>query len=214
MLERIVRQPWFYWFGRFLFKAFAFVFLGLRIQGVEHVPRQGALVVAANHFSSLDPPILGVSVPREIHFMAKKELFEPGSVSRLMMIGFRCFPVDRQGKDFGSLRHALRELATGMAIGIFVQGTRSRDGAAAQGGAAFLALRTRSPLLPAGIFRRGWRYTVRFGEPIATDSDGLTAQQLTAELTRRINELLPEEQHISAYADDDPAPGDTGSASL
>ncbi len=201
MLERIVQQTWAYWFGRALFRFYAKLFLGLRIEGSDNVPRTGRLVLAANHFSALDPPVVGTCVPREIHFMAKRELFEKGSSTRLFMLMFRVFPVNRTGSDIGAVRTALKRLKDEMAIGIFIQGTRSADGSAlALNGAAYMAQRAEAPLLPAAVWREGRRYTVSFGKPLSAAGFEGRTDELTDLLSERINALLPEGRHIGRRA--------------
>lgn len=191
LLERIVGGAWAFWLLRWSFLGFAKLFLGLRVYGLENVPRQGGLVVACNHMSSWDPPVAGVAVPREIHFMAKKELFErPGS--RLLMLALRAFPVDRDRSDLAAVKNALRKLKSGLAIGIFAQGTRNVGDKEALDGAAFLAARAGVPLVPAAIWREGRRFRVRFAAPIVASGSGRDAiREMTLELMQRINAMLP-----------------------
>jgi 1-acyl-sn-glycerol-3-phosphate acyltransferase len=165
---------------------------GLRVTGREHVPRQGGCVVASNHVSAWDPPVVGVSTPREIHFMAKRELFRPWLLRRVVR-GLRAFPVDRTGQDVGAIKEALRRLQRGYAIGIFFEGTRSAHAAGpAHQGAAFLAQRADVPLVPAAIWREGRRFRVAFGPPLQPTGRGREeAARLTAELRRAVDALLP-----------------------
>lgn len=193
-LERVVQMGWFYYAVKWIFYAFARLVFDLQIHGTEHVPAAGkrGLVVASNHISAWDPPMLGCTMPREIHYMAKKELFE-GRWFRLLILGLRAFPVDRQRNDIGAIKVALRRLRRGIAIGIFAQGTRNVGDAAAFDGAAFLAQRADVPLLPAAIWREGRRFHVRYGvpfEPLGTSRAEIHAT--TAELMQRVNTLLPD----------------------
>lgn len=192
VVERLVAGAWFYWFAKGSFYAFARLFLGLRIHGVERLPRKSGFVVASNHFSSWDPPVLGVSVPGEIHYMAKKELFEK-PLPRLLMTGLRAFPVDRTGNDIGAIKAALRRLRGGVSVGIFAQGTRNRGDAEAFDGAAFLAQRADVPLVPAAIWREGRGFHVSFGDPIYPV--GRSRSEITAATVRLmadLNALMPE----------------------
>ena len=75
-LLKLISRDGFFWFGRTAFLIYAKLFLDLRVINQDQVPRRGGLVVVSNHFSTLDPPVMGVSIPREAHYMAKKELFE------------------------------------------------------------------------------------------------------------------------------------------
>lgn len=195
MLTRLVQQLWFYNFAIWAFRTWARIFLGLRVSGQENIPAAGGVVVACNHFSSLDPPIVGVSVPREIHFMAKRELFDRPA-SRLLLLGLRAFPVKRGQNDTGATRTALRKLQSGLAVGIFIQGTRSSTETAALRGAAFLALRANALLVPTSVWREGRAYRVHFGEPLDTTREGLSPEEATRELVTAINSELPDSQRM------------------
>jgi 1-acyl-sn-glycerol-3-phosphate acyltransferase len=184
--------PPFYWLASTLVRALLRLVYGLRITGTEHVPRTGACVVGANHISAWDPPVVGVSVPREIHFMAKKELFERW-LGRRVFRALRVFPVDRAGNDVGAVKEALRRLQRGHAVGVFFEGTRNvRGDATAHQGAAFLAQRAGAPLVPAAIWREGRAFRVAFGPPLT--AAGRTRDEsaaLTAELEAAVRRLLP-----------------------
>lgn len=192
MLRRLLSGKWFFVFGRTLALIVLKIVYRLRVEGLELVPRSGGLVVASNHISTLDPPVLGVSVPREIHFMAKKELFESRWLGPIIT-GLRAFPIDRERNDVGAIKGALRRLRAGLAIGIFAQGTRNAGDAEALDGAAFLAQRAGVPLLPAAVWREGRRYRVRFGAPL--HPEGRSKEEiaaLTDRLMERVRDLLPD----------------------
>ncbi len=151
----------------------------------------GGVVIASNHFSALDPPVLGVSVPREVNFMAKKELFEQHWL-RLLMLGLRAYPVDRSRSDMTAIKESLRRLKAGVAIGIFAQGTRNVGDVKALDGASFIAQRAGVPLVPAAIWREGRTYYVRFGEPLqAQGKSREEAAALTEALMQRVNAMIP-----------------------
>lgn len=190
-ITRLMQRAWFFWLGRTAFLIFAKLVYGIRVENAGLVPRAGGLIVASNHFSVLDPPVMGVAVPREINYMAKKELFE-NRYMRALALGLRAFPVDRSRSDLRAVKHSLKLLRDGVAVGIFAQGTRNAGEAAALDGAAFLAIRAGVPLQPAAIWREGRRFHVRFGEPLrgaGRSRDEVKA--LTGELVEKINELLP-----------------------
>jgi 1-acyl-sn-glycerol-3-phosphate acyltransferase len=192
MLRWLLSGKWFYIFGRTLALIVLKLFYRLRVEGMERVPRSGGLVVASNHISTLDPPVVGVSVPREIHFMAKKELFEGRWLGPIIR-GLRAFPVDRRGGDIGAIKGALRRLTGGLAVGIFAQGTRNAGDADALDGAAFLAQRAGVPILPAAVWREGRHYRVRFGEPLLPEGRSKEEMAaLTDQLMERVRDLLPE----------------------
>lgn len=195
-LMRLVELPWFYWTVRTLFLVYAKVMRGLRTDGTDRVPTEGGLVVAVNHFSSLDPPMVGATVPREISFMAKKELFENPAM-RLLSRGLHAFPVDRTRNDVSAVKEAMRRLKQGRAVGVFVQGTRHAGDAGALDGAAFLAQRSGVPLQPAAIWREGRRYRVQFGDPfLVPGKDREAIRAATATTMARINELLPSQKRL------------------
>jgi len=123
-----------------------------RTAGNPHVPQDGALVVVANHGSHLDPPLLGHALGRPVAFMAKEELFRVpllGSIIRAC----GAYPVARGASDRDAIRVACQRLAQGWATGVFLDGTRQRNGRvnAPLNGAALLAARSGAPLLPVAI---------------------------------------------------------------
>ncbi len=151
---------------------------GLRVDGREHLPTAGPVLLAANHISTLDPPVIGVAqLPGRIHFMAKKELFRGPAGWFFSRCG--AFPVERGGADREAFRTARDVLAAGGRLLMFPEGTRSTDGALgpAWPGAGSLALMDGVTVIPVAI--RGtnrWRdrgVRVRFGAPLVLgDLDG------------------------------------------
>jgi 1-acyl-sn-glycerol-3-phosphate acyltransferase len=151
----------------------------LRAVGTERVPRRGPLLVAANHQSVLDPPLVGAMTPRPLWFMAKAELF------RIPLFGpfiarLNARPVRRDGADPAALRTALRVLADGGAVLVFPEGTRGSEGrlGPAKAGAGMLAVMSGATVVPAYITGSGraWprgrrlprpgRVAVFFGPPL------------------------------------------------
>ena len=161
------------------FYDFAHVFVGVlfrtvfryRVVGAEKVPRDGGLIVAANHISNLDPPILGVALPRPVSYMAKKELFAI-PVLKWVITWLNAFPVDREAGGTAALRASLRMLKEGRAVGVFPEGGRNVTGTNEEkAGAAFLAAASGAPVVPAAIvgtrnLRPFRRVSVVFGEPV------------------------------------------------
>jgi 1-acyl-sn-glycerol-3-phosphate acyltransferase len=210
-------RRWFYRPGCWLTR-FGMFFLGpLRVTGLEHVPREGAFVLVANHLSLLDPLIVGATAGemagRLVHFMAKEEL------RSWPLIGWLAneagvFFVRRGEGDRTAQRISLELLALGEPLGMFPEGTRSRNGQLRDGraGAALLAIRADVPLLPVGIVGSGnlfpkgtWfphrsRVTVRIGPAFSLPAQphGRIDRQLLAQGTDRIMHeiaaLLPESQ--------------------
>jgi 1-acyl-sn-glycerol-3-phosphate acyltransferase len=139
-------------FGR----VFVQCFTRMEIHGLEHVPRSGPLIIAGNHSSNADPPIVAVfltpALGRPIHWMAKAEALEWPLAGWLMRQN-GAFGIRRGAADTEAFRLAKRVLDDGRVLGAFPEGTRSHDGTMqrAKDGVTLLALRTGAPILPIGL---------------------------------------------------------------
>ena len=176
--------------------------------GLEHVPKDGPLVVASNHGSHLDPPLLGHALGRPVAFMAKAELF---AIPLLGAVIRACgaYPVRRGASDREAIRTATAKLEEGWATGVFLDGTRQANGRVNNPlpGAALLAARSGAPLLPVAIVNshralgsgRIWPRLVplqlRVGSPIPAPASRRRPDldATTALLQERINALLDQE---------------------
>jgi 1-acyl-sn-glycerol-3-phosphate acyltransferase len=125
---------------------------GLRCAGTENVPTEGGVVLAANHCSYLDPPVLACSVPRPVCFMARDTLFS-NPVARWYFPRVGVIPLDRTRGDVAALRTAISLLKAGKAVGLYPEGTRSEDGKLheAKGGIGFLIAKGGVPVVPMHI---------------------------------------------------------------
>lgn len=169
-----------------------------RVVGAEKVPKTGPLIVAANHISNFDPPLLGIALPRPVAYMAKKELFAMPVIKQLIP-RLNAYPVDRQAGGTAALRASLRLLKEGRAVGIFPEGGRNVSGTNEEkAGAAFLAAASGAPVVPAAIvgtrkLRPFRRVTVIFGDPVRIErnrqSDGGDLEKGAAEIMQRIRAL-------------------------
>jgi 1-acyl-sn-glycerol-3-phosphate acyltransferase len=176
----------------------------LRVEGREHLPSTGGYVIAANHVSDFDPWPLGLALyPRQLHFMAKAELYNP--VFKRILDACGAFPVRRGERDPESYRTAVRLARAGGAIGMFPEGTRRTKGlrkkwtARPHPGSARIALAADVPIVPAAIsgtdrLRRLGPLRVRIGAPVDTsDLAPLprreAARVATERLMQRIGEL-------------------------
>lgn len=146
----------------------------LRVYGAERVPLEGGLVVAANHFSWIDPPALGMASPRTLYFMAKVEAHGVPGLGQVMR-SFGGFAVRRGESDRDAVRTMRQIVRDGHALGMFVEGTRQRSGVpgAVQPGAAMAAINEDVPLIVAAIHgSQSWRLgtfrpvSVAWGEPM------------------------------------------------
>jgi 1-acyl-sn-glycerol-3-phosphate acyltransferase len=191
----------------FLWRLFRLIFricYRWRIEGLDgHVPRKGAAVMCSNHLSLLDPPLIGSALTRPIHFMAKEELFRVPVLSYLLP-KIHAFPVKRGQSDMKAIKTAIQVLRSGELLGIFPEGTRTKEGAEgeAQEGAVFIALKAKTPIIPIAIvgpYRLFRPIRVVFGEPIDTTVytnqkiDKAIIAEVTKVMMERIQKLV--EQH-------------------
>ncbi len=179
--------PWVYDTIRFvLFTAYKLLFR-FRYTGSEKVPAAAdprGVILAPNHASYLDPPILGISLKRRVTFLAKEYLFRAPVVGwTLRSIG--AFPIKTQADDFRSIRDVMRVLKSGACITVFPEGTRSEDGnlKEPEPGLGFLAIKSGAWVVPAYIagtfeaFPKGVKYprpgrvSVRYGEAFVPAED-------------------------------------------
>ncbi len=194
-------------FRRFMI-AMCRVLFGLEIHGMERVPKEGPLIVAANHIQYPDPVLVCMAVPRRMQWMAKKQLFSFPYRRFFEFIG--SFPVDREGGGRAGLRAALAFLTEGWALGIFPEGTHRDDGTEreAKSGAVMLAVRSGAPVLPVYVAKlpgplsrlRGERHEIFVGEPKTVDRSlrgGRAYREAADEILRDIY-ALPEEHRRTA----------------
>ena len=172
----------------------------MEVSGAKHVPRDGGLMVAANHLSAIDPFVLGAAVARELHFMTKAELWRWRPVGWAIE-GLGGFPVGRGRGDLEAVAIGVRLLRQGEAVAIFPGGYVRHDGPWFRG-AAKMALHAGAPILPVRLFdtdravagrRVGFpRVRVVIGEPITVEQARPTiasARALTERLHRAVHAL-------------------------
>jgi len=170
-----------YSFFKTVFYYFFTVIFRFKIIGTEHIPAHGGVIIAANHISLWDPPVLGAACMRSIHFMAKEELFAiPGL--KWIITKLKAFPVRRGAADRTAIRHAINLLKKGEILGVFPEGTRSTTGELGkpEAGIAMIALKAGVPIVPACIigtnrlFKDGCmfpQFIIKFGKPIMIKED-------------------------------------------
>jgi len=169
--------------------------------GLEHFPKEGGVLLCANHIHNFDPIIVGIMAPRPVHYMAKEELF---SVPVLGNIVRKCnaFPVKRGFNDREALRTGLKILKDGHVFGLFPEGTRSKTGELGKGlsGAGFFALRSQASVVPCAIigpYRSFRKLKVVYGEPIDLEEmrkEKASAEQVTEFIMSKIDKLRKEHQ--------------------
>ena len=162
-----------------------------RVTGLENIPREGGVMLCSNHVSMLDPFFIAGAVKREIRFISKKELFK-NKLLGAIMTKLGMFPVDRGGSDMAAMRTCISILKEGGVLGIFPQGHRYKhdENRELQSGAAFIALRTRVPVVPihvSGPVRPFHRTTIHIMPPV--DLADLTRPDAAAigEATHRLS---------------------------
>ena len=184
-----------------------------KIEGAENIPAEGTYIVAANHVSYLDPPLVGICFGKQVFFMAKSELFKVPLLGQFLR-GIGSFPVTRETADMKAIKHALALLKEGKILGIFPEGSRSRSGTVEEGelGVALLAKKGQVPIVPCavqgtyrsvkmkGILPQFSRIRVIIGKPIYLNEaqEGLSRKEcmkrFTVEVMGQLKQLLKESE--------------------
>lgn len=208
-----------YYFGRAVLVPLTRLIYRPRIEGRANIPRTGKVVFASNHLSFIDSLIIPMFAPRPVYFLAKSAYFEGtgfrGWVSRHFFRAIGATPVERGAGQaaLDALDQQRRILASGRAIALYPEGTRSLDGKLYKGrtGVAFLALEEGAQVVPVGLIgtneampvgarmpKRHPRVTVRYGEPIDLShygpaSSGRARRLATDEVMSAIHALSGQE---------------------
>ncbi len=205
-LYKPYKMPPFLWTAiRVLGQIFFAIVARVRLSGLENIPAAGPFIIASNHLSWFDVPLIPAYFSRPVIYMAKEETFL-GKLGWLVRF-LGAFPVKRGEADRQALRTADEQLKEGNIIVIFPEGTRSKTHTMAQGhsGLGMIALRSGAPVLPVAVtgsekllkkFRP--RVTVTYGQPMTLKPKGqkVTREDVddtTAQVMHRIAEMLPPE---------------------
>lgn len=173
-------QIFFTWFFSSVFHA--------EIMGRENMPQEGGVILAANHMSNWDPPFLATFIIRPVSYMAKQELFQI-PVFNSIIRSCHAFPVKRGAADRGALKAAMTELKAGKCVGLFPEGTRSKDGKIhkAESGVALIAAMTKVPVVPAAIIGTDKIFSshiffpklkIIYGKPLQFEGSGKNKEEL------------------------------------
>lgn len=165
--------------------------------GADKFPKEGGILLCSNHIDNLDPPVVGINAPRPVNFMAKEELFNLPLLKSILP-GVRAFPVKRGMSDRDALRRAIKLLKDGEVVGLFPEGTRSKDGQLGKGfsGAGFFALRGEANVVPCAIigpYKPFKRLKVVYGDAIDMQpyrERKASAEEVTEVIMAHIAELL------------------------
>jgi 1-acyl-sn-glycerol-3-phosphate acyltransferase len=188
------------WFaGGLLVRPLFLLCFQLRAYGQARVPATGGVVIASNHQSYLDPPLLAAPLGRMTSFVARDTLFRNPVFGRLIR-ALNAFPVRRATADRRAVDEAIRRLKSGWAVILFPEATRTRDGGlgAFKPGVAMIAARAGVPIVPTAILGADAAWPrhgrvrcrpvrIRYGEPISVEAQArLGRREVTALLRRRI----------------------------
>lgn len=163
-----------------LFRFLYATYFRWRIYSPGHVPLEGPVILAANHASFLDPPLVGAALRRPLNYLARDTLFPIPIVGWLLRL-WKVVPVDRDGGGAGGLRAIFDRLLQGGAILLFPEGTRTRDGRLqpARSGIGLVVIKSSVPVVPVRIWGtyeafgrhtripRPRRVTVKYGSPLS-----------------------------------------------
>ncbi len=169
----------------------------VKVIGKENFPEEGGVLLCTNHIDNLDPPVVGMTCPRPVHFMAKEELFSM-PILKFILPRVNSFPVKRGMSDRKAFRNALSLLKDGRVVGMFPEGTRSKDGELQKGlaGAGFFALKGEGVVMPCAIvgpYKRFRRLKVVYGKPIDMTKyreERTSTEEVTEVIMSEISKLL------------------------
>jgi 1-acyl-sn-glycerol-3-phosphate acyltransferase len=186
-----------YPFGRALCSGILSPIYQFEVIGKENFPTDGGVLLCSNHISNLDPPTVGIAAPRQVHFMAKEELFSAPVLGKILPL-INAFPVKRGMSDREALRKGLGVLKEGKVLGLFPEGTRSETGELGKGlaGAGFFALRSKAQIVPCAVigpYKPFKRLKVVFGKPIEFDDyrkNKVSAEEATDIIMSEIGQLI------------------------
>jgi 1-acyl-sn-glycerol-3-phosphate acyltransferase len=210
-----------YFLGWSFYRALYRFYFGWRVYNAERVPLTGPVILASNHASFLDPPLVGSSLKRDINYLAREDLFR-FPVAGWALRNVQAVPVDREGGGAKGLKAILDRLWAGGAIILFPEGTRTHDGKLqpARSGIGLTVIKSTAPVVPVRVFgtyeacgrhvkfplpRR--RVSVKYGRPMhfeALRSEAKTCtkprlkeiyQQVANEIMQAISKLEPFEDH-------------------
>ena len=161
----------FYKFIRFIVNIFFSLLFKIEVTGANNVPKGGSLIISANHIHWGDPVLLVCKgTNRQIHFMAKIELFKNKLFSWFLK-NIDVIPIKRGQNDLNAIKNSLRVLKADKVLGIFPEGTRVKAGQEVkpESGLAMLAIKTETPIVPMGIkgnYKFRSKLILNIGKPI------------------------------------------------
>jgi 1-acyl-sn-glycerol-3-phosphate acyltransferase len=204
--------PFFYTLVKNTAMALFDLLYALEVHDAHYVPLDGPFLIVCNHQSYFDPPLIGGTLPANLHYFARKTLFTPG-LGHALLSRLNTIPVDREGGgDVTALKRAFRLLESGKGLLVFPEGTRTPDGQLqpVENGIGLMACKAQVPVVPARIFGAfenyprtarypGWKapMTLRFGPPMtpACYDPGPQAKQRYILAAQRLMQGIADLQH-------------------
>ncbi len=186
-----------YQIAKFLVRIFMHIVFRVKVINKERFPLEGPVIVSINHTSYWDVPLVASMMPRKLHYMAKRDLFDIPLLGALIKWA-GAFPVSRGKGDIGAIRTALSALAEDKVIAIFPEGRRVLKGMShtAKPGVALIAEKSGAPILPVAIggkYRLFSKIPIVIGEPIwvkAPDNAHLSTEELKEISGRLVQNIL------------------------
>lgn len=164
----------------------------IKVIGLENIPKDGPLLFCGNHRTYLDAPLIVVTSPRRMYFMAKDELRKNLGM-RILCYVYDGIWVKRDSKDIGPLKTALKALKDGKCVGIFPEGTRNgmeKNDGKLKNGASYMAIKTNAKIIPIGIIGPAKPFTknaIIYGKPIDTSN------YISTKIDKNVEEKLTED---------------------
>lgn len=195
-----------YFLGWCFFRALYKFYFRWRVYNPERVPESGPVILAANHTSFIDPPLVGAGLPRDINYLARESLFRFPGVGALLR-SWNSVPVDREGGGATGLKKILDRLLNGGAIVLFPEGTRSRDGKLqpARSGIGLTVIKSDAVVVPVRVFGtyeaygrrmrfpRPRRVAVKYGEPMQFEALRTEAKNCSKARLKEIYQQVADE---------------------
>jgi 1-acyl-sn-glycerol-3-phosphate acyltransferase len=195
-----------YFLGWCFFRTVYKLYFRWRVFNAERVPLKGPVILASNHASFLDPPLVGAGVRRGINYLARDTLFRFPGVGWLLR-NWNSVPVDRDGGGAAGLKAILDRLLAGGAIILFPEGTRTRDGhlQPALSGIGLTVIKSSAAVVPVHVFGtfeaygrhvkipRPWRIAVKYGRPISFDRQRAEAKGCSKARLKEIYQEVADE---------------------
>ena len=195
-----------YFLGWCFFRALYALYFRWRVFNPERVPQTGAVILAANHASFLDPPVIGAALRRPINYLARESLFCFPGIGALLR-SWNSVPVDREGGGAAGLKAILNRLLAGGGIILFPEGTRTRDGKLqpARSGIGLTVIKSTALVVPVRVFGSfeafgrnhmfplPCRLTVKFGVPLRFENLRAEARHCSKARLKEIYQQIADE---------------------